>query len=103
MPGENLTRVEAQNRASIIATESYLVKLDVTKDAETFDSDTTIVFSCNKPGSEVFVDAITDSVSLIELNGVSRDTAQHSDGIRICIPNLDSPNPLRIVAKGVYS
>ncbi len=52
MPGENLTRVEAQNRASIIATESYLVKLDVTKDEKTFDSDTTIVFSCNMPGSE---------------------------------------------------
>ena len=103
MPGENLTRVEAQNRASIIATESYLVKLDVTKDEKTFDSDTTIVFSCNKPGSEVFVDAITDSVSLIELNGVSLDVAQHSDGIRISIPNLASHNTLRIIAKGVYS
>ena len=103
MPGENLTRVEAQNRASIIATESYLVKLDVTKDDKTFDSDTTIVFSCNKPGSEVFVDAITDSVSLIELNGVSLDVASHSDGIRISVPNLASHNTLRIVAKGIYS
>jgi aminopeptidase N len=103
MPGENLTRVEAQNRASIIATESYLVKLDVTKDAKTFDSDTTIVFSCNKPGSDIFVDAITDSVSLIELNGVSLDPAKHSDGIRINIPNLAAANTLRIVAKGIYS
>jgi len=103
MPGENLTRVEAQDRASIIATESYLVKLDVTKDEKTFDSDTTIVFSCNMPGSETFVDAITDSVSLIELNGVPLDVAQHSDGIRISVPNLASHNTLRIVAKGSYS
>ncbi len=103
MPGENLTRIEAQNRAAVIATESYLVKLDVTKDAKTFDSDTTIVFSCSKPGSEVFVDAITDSVSLIELNGVSLDPATHSDGIRITVPNLAAQNTLRIVAKGIYS
>jgi aminopeptidase N len=103
MPGENLTRVEAQNRASIIATESYLVKLDVTKDEKTFDSDTTIVFSCNEPGSEIFVDAITDSVSYIELNGVSLDPAKHSDGIRISVPNLAAENTLRIIAKGIYS
>ncbi len=103
MPGENLTRIEAQNRAAIVATDSYLVKLDVTKDAKTFDSDTTIVFSCSKPGSEIFVDAITDSVSLIELNGVALDPASHSDGIRITVPGLASQNTLRIVAKGIYS
>ncbi len=103
MPGENLTRIEAQNRAATIATDSYLVKLDVTKDAKTFDSDTTIVFSCSKPGSEVFIDAITDSVSLIELNGVSLDPAKHSDGIRITVPGLAAQNTLRIVAKGIYS
>ncbi len=103
MPGENLTRIEAQNRAATIATDSYLVKLDVTKDAKTFDSDTTIVFSCSKPGSEVFIDAITDSVSLIELNGVSLDPAKHSDGIRITVPGLAAQNALRIVAKGIYS
>ena len=103
MPGENLTRIEAQNRAAIVATDSYLVKLDVTKDAKTFDSDTTIVFSCSKPGSEIFVDAITDSVSLIELNGVALDPASHSDGIRITVPGLAAQNTLRIVAKGIYS
>ena len=103
MPGENLTRVEAQNRAAIIATDSYLVKLDVTKDAKTFDSDTTIEFGCSKPGSEIFVDAITDSVSLIELNGVALDPASHSDGIRITVPGLAAQNTLRIVAKGIYS
>ena len=103
MPGENLTRIEAQKRAATIATESYLVKLDVTKDAKTFDSDTTIVFSCEAPGSEVFVDAITDSVSLIELNGEVLDPALHSDGTRITVPNLAANNTLRIVAKGIYS
>ncbi len=103
MPGENLTRIEAQKRAATIATESYLVKLDVTKDARTFDSDTTIVFSCETPGSEVFVDAITDSVSLIELNGEVLDPALHSDGTRITVPNLAANNTLRIVAKGIYS
>lgn len=102
MPGENLTRLEAQLRAEILNVDSYVVVLDVTADGKHFDSDTTIKFTCSKPGASTFIDAITESVSLIELNGEVLDNSL-SDGIRIEIPNLAAENKLRIVAKGIYS
>lgn len=102
MPGENLTRLEAQQRAEILNVDSYEVLLDVTEDSKHFDSYTTIRFSCNKPGSSTFIDAITASVSMIELNGELLDNSL-SDGIRIELPNLAAENVLRIKAKGIYS
>ena len=69
MPGENLTRVEASQRSALISTNSYVVELDLTADAKTFPYKSTVTFSCLTPGAETFIDAITDSVSSIELNG----------------------------------
>ena len=69
MPGENLTRTEAAERAQRISVESYLVKLDVTTDEKTFQSKTTVRFSCSEPGYESFIDAQTASVEKIVLNG----------------------------------
>ncbi|MEY3560927.1 MAG: aminopeptidase [Actinomycetota bacterium] len=102
MPGENLTRLEAQERAQILNVESYQVKLDVTADSKYFDSDTTIHFGCSSSGATTFIDAITHEVSLIELNGEILPNSL-SDGIRIELPNLQLSNKLRIVAKGIYS
>ena len=45
MPGENLTRSEAELRSSLVDTHSYLVELDLTTGAETFRSKTTVRFS----------------------------------------------------------
>jgi aminopeptidase N len=103
MPGENLTRIEAQERAELISVEHYLVELDVTTDEKTFRSKTTVSFDSHKPGSETFIDAITASVELITLNGESLDPAVHSDGIRITLPNLAAKNELVIEAHGRYS
>ncbi len=45
MPGANLTRVEAEERKSIVSAPiSYHVQLDLTRDARTFGSTTTICF-----------------------------------------------------------
>lgn len=103
LPGENLTRVEAIERAQKIEVESYLVHLDIDSDPETFGSDTTVSFSCSKPGSATFIDAITASVSEIALNGELLDPSKYSDGIRIELPNLAAQNTLRIKARGKYS
>jgi aminopeptidase N len=62
MPGENLTRIEAQERAKLVSVDHYLVELDVTTDEKTFQSKTTVSFDSHKPGSETFIDAITESV-----------------------------------------
>ncbi|MCF8528599.1 MAG: aminopeptidase N [Aquiluna sp.] len=103
MPGENLLRSEAQERAAAINVHSYLIKLDVNQGDKEFQSDTTIVFDSINEGAETFIDAITASVSSIELNGEPLDPKTHSDGLRISLPNLKATNTLRIIAMGVYS
>lgn len=102
MPGENLTRVEAQERAANLSVESYLVELDLSDDPKTFGSKTTVRFSA-KAGSSTFIDAITDSVQAITLNGHSLDPKTHSDNIRIELPELAESNLLVVEARGKYS
>ena len=41
MPGTNLTRDEANQRAALVAVDHYLVQLDLTTGADTFSSTTT--------------------------------------------------------------
>ena len=103
MPGENLTRQEASDRAKRIHVESYQVLLDLTVSDQTFASSTTVKFSCSEPGYSSFIDAQTASVESIELNGVSLDPATHSDNVRISLPNLQAENTLVIHAHGKYS
>ena len=72
MPGENLTRIEAQQRAAVVTSESYVVHLDLTNSDTTFRSTTTIEFGAT-PGSSTFLDAITDTVHSVTLNGATLD------------------------------
>ncbi len=102
MPGENLTRVEAQDRARILKVHGYDVVLDLTTSDRTFRSTTTVTFSCNQPGAETFIDAITDKVHSITLNGEPLDVAKHSDGIRISLPNLQGENELVVDSDALY-
>ena len=74
MPADNLTRVEAQERAAQVQTESYEIALDLTTGAETFRADTTIRFRATE-GTSTFLDAITTAVHSIELNGESIATS----------------------------
>lgn len=97
LPGENLTRVEAAMRASIVRTHSYDVTLDLTSGDETFLSTTTVHFSASA-GESTFIDAITNKVHSITLNGKTLDIAQVSDGVRIQLPHLRDKNELTIVA-----
>jgi aminopeptidase N len=103
VPGENLTRIEASDRAAHIAVESYEVELDLTVSAETFASKTIVRFSCNTQGYDSFIDAQTASVEKIILNGRELDPATHSDNVRITLPNLQAENVLEIHAHGKYS
>lgn len=103
MPGENLTRQEASDRAKRIHVESYQVLLDLTVSDQTFASSTTVKFTCSEPGYSSFIDAQTASVEGIELNGVSLDPSTHSDNVRISLPNLQAENTLVIHAHGKYS
>ena len=99
MPGENLTRVEAADRAAIISVDSYQVHLDLTNSDRTFRSITTVKFSA-KAGASSFIDAITDKVHSVTLNGEKLNNV--SDGVRIQLPNLAEENTLVVDADALY-
>jgi len=102
VPGENLTRVEAQERKAIIDVTSYEVELDLTTSPETFLSTTKVRFTA-KDGASTFIDAITKTVHSVTLNGTALDPAVVSDGVRIQLPDLRSDNVLEVVADAMYT
>ena len=101
MPGQNLTRAEAEARAAVITTDTYAVELDLTTSEDTFRSISTVRFSAT-PGEATFIDLIAPSVQSITLNGESLDPAQHFVDSRISLPNLAAENELKVVATCSY-
>lgn len=102
MPGMNLTREEARRRSSALCVESYAVNLDLTRGEDVFGSETIVRFSA-VPGMETFIDAITERVHSVTLNGVELDPSAVSDGSRIQLPELAEQNELRVVADARYT
>jgi aminopeptidase N len=102
MPGENLTRIEADTRAGLLSTHSYLVELDLTRGPETFGTRTTVHFDCSQPGAETFIDAIMAEIVSVTLNGEQLDPAVFADS-RIALTNLQAKNELVVQALGRYS
>ncbi|HXD27448.1 MAG TPA: aminopeptidase N, partial [Arthrobacter sp.] len=101
MPGLNLTREEARERAGIVHVESYEVDLDLTRGEKVFGSTTTVRFDATE-GASTFIDAVTDTVHSVVLNGTELDVAKVNDGVRIQLPRLAAHNELRIVADALY-
>ena len=99
---ENLTRAEAQERASLIDSRAFDVRLDLTTGAETFATTTTATFGCRAPGSSTWIDLIAPSVTSVVLNGASLDIAECFEGARIALPNLLAENTLVVEAMGAY-
>ena len=102
MPADNLTRVEASERSSLVETSSYRVELDLTTGPEVFRSTSTVTFTAT-PGASTFIDAITRTVHSVTLNGVELDPAEVADGIRIQLPSLAAENELTVVADHEYT
>ncbi len=102
MPGKNLTREEASERASIVSTETYDVQLDLTLDSDTrFGSITTIRFGAT-PGASTFVDLVDAEISSITLNGAAVDVSAYDDN-RIALSGLAESNELVVDATCAYS
>ena len=95
MPGTNLTRQEAAARAETVAVDAYEVVLDLTRGERVFRSTTTVRFRAT-PGASTFIDAITDAVHSVVLNGTELDPAEVSDGVRIQLPGLAADNVLTV-------
>nr|WP_253280698.1 aminopeptidase N [Arcanobacterium phocae] len=100
VPGQNLTRIEAAQRAELIATHSYRVELDL-RGETTFRSQTIAKFSAT-PGASTFIDLIAQSVEKIVLNGTEIPTVAYSDS-RILLENLQEENELFVDATCEFS
>lgn len=102
MPGENLTRIEAQERAAVVAVQTYDVELDLTRGADSFGSTTRVRFTATA-GASTFIDAITKTVHSITLNGTALDVAAVNDGVRIQLDDLQEQNELVVVSDALYT
>ncbi|MBF4576689.1 aminopeptidase N [Frondihabitans sp. VKM Ac-2883] len=102
MPGENLTRVEAQERKSIVDVQSYAISLDLTRGEEVFGSTTTVKFTATE-GASTFIDAFTRTVHSVTLNGQALDVASINDGVRIQLDGLAASNELTVVSDAEYT
>ncbi|ARZ70096.1 aminopeptidase N [Streptomyces albireticuli] len=109
MPGENLTREEARERARLLAVDAYDVALDLRSavgagpEPRTFRSVTTIRFRCAEPGAATFADLIAPSVTAVTLNGRELDPAAVFDGARLALDALEAENVLVVDAHCAYS
>ncbi|MEU9922175.1 aminopeptidase N [Streptomyces griseoluteus] len=106
MPGTNLTREEAQQRADLLSVDSYEIDLDLTgaQEGGTFRSVTTVRFDVAEPGAESFIDLVAPAVREVTLNGDSLDPAEVFKESRIALPGLlEGRNILRVVADCAYT
>jgi aminopeptidase N len=102
VPGENLTRAEAIERAAVVhGVESYAIDLDLTTGAETFSSTTVIRFTAAEGGA-TFLDLVAPHVREIVLNGRALDVAAVFTDSRIALRDLAADNEVRVVADCAY-
>ncbi|EZP29811.1 aminopeptidase N [Microbacterium oleivorans] len=102
MPGENLTRIEAQERRATVETHSYDISLDLTTGDEVFASRSVIRFGATA-GASTFVDLIARGIREITLNGRSLDPAAVFSDSRIALDGLTDENELVVVADCEYT
>lgn len=114
MPGENLSREEARERAALLSVDGYDVSLDLRSATgespggadtgpRTFRSVTTIRFRCAEPGAESFADLVAPAVTAVSLNGKDLDPGEVFDGARIRLEDLAAENELVVDAQCAYS
>ncbi|WP_370412815.1 aminopeptidase N [Streptomyces fradiae] len=110
MPGENLSRDEARERAELLTVDGYEVHLDLRSavgesgdGVRTFRSVTTIRFRRTGSGDATFVDLIAPSVNAVTLNGRELDPKAVFDGSRIAVDGLADENVLVVDAQCAYS
>ncbi|MGW2780727.1 aminopeptidase N [Streptomyces populi] len=106
MPGTNLTREEAQQRAKLLTVDSYEVELDLSgaQEGGTYRSVTTVRFDSAETGAESFIDLVAPAVHEVTLNGDPLDPAEVFEDSRIALPGLlEGRNVVRVVADCAYT
>jgi len=102
MPGLNLTREEATERASVISSVTrYEISLDLTRGDTDFGSFTRIEFDARE-GASTFADLVSNNVHSITLNGAALDPFSAHQDNRIALENLAEHNVLEVDASCQY-
>ncbi|MGW4079526.1 aminopeptidase N [Streptomyces asiaticus] len=106
MPGTNLTREEAQQRARLLTVDAYEIELDLSgaQEGGTYRSVTTVRFDAAESGAESFIDLVAPTVHEVVLNGEALDPNEVFKDSRIALPGLlAGRNELRVVATCAYT
>ncbi|BBJ43784.1 aminopeptidase N [Streptomyces antimycoticus] len=106
MPGTNLTREEAQQRARLLTVDAYEIELDLSgaQEGGTYRSVTTVRFDAAESGAESFIDLVAPTVHDVVLNGDALDPNEVFKDSRIALPGLlAGRNELRVVADCAYT
>ena len=106
MPGTNLTRDEARQRAELLSVDSYEIDLDLSgaQEGGTYRSVTTVRFDVARGGAESFIDLVAPAVHEVVLNGDQLDPAEVFEDSRIALPGLlEGRNVLRVTADCAYT
>jgi len=101
VPGENFTRLEAQERRQVVDTQSYEVSLDLTTGPDVFRSTSLVRFTATE-GASTFIDLIARTVHSITLNGRAVALSAFADS-RIALDGLAPENELEVVADCEYT
>ncbi len=106
MPGTNLTREEARQRAGLLTVDTYEIDLDLSgaREGGTFRSVTTVRFDAAREGASTFIDLVAPAVREVVLNGTALDPDEVFADSRITLPGLRAGrNELRVVADCAYT
>ncbi|MEV7974885.1 aminopeptidase N [Streptomyces sp. NPDC086519] len=106
MPGTNLTREEARQRAKLLTVDSYEIDLDLSgaQEGGTYRSVTTVRFDVAESGAASFIDLVAPAVHEVTLNGDALDPAEVFADSRIALPGLlAGRNILRVTADCAYT
>ncbi|MFX4291065.1 aminopeptidase N [Streptomyces bohaiensis] len=104
MPGTNLTRDEAQQRARLLTVDSYEIDLDLSgaQEGGTYRSRTTVRFTAREAAA-TFIDLVAPAVHEVELNGTALDPAAVFSDSRIALEVPEGDSVLRVVADCAYT
>ncbi|MFD8415984.1 aminopeptidase N [Streptomyces sp. NPDC059650] len=106
MPGTNLTREEARQRAKLLSVDSYEIDLDLSgaQEGGTYPSVTTVRFRSAEAGAETFIDLVAPAVHEVVLNGTALDVSAVFRDSRIALAGLlAGDNELKVVADCAYT
>ncbi|MCB2411942.1 aminopeptidase N [Demequina sp. TTPB684] len=101
MPGTNLTKSEATDRAALIPSAAYDITWDFTGPGDTFRTATTIAFEA-PAGASTFLDCMGATVGSISLNGTVLDPATAVNDGRVELTHLAEHNSVTIEADFAY-